>query len=363
MQGSSNKVIFNNRRNREFSTTVKQRINAYFEERGLSKHANRAMVVKTVVMFALFFGPYALIISGVLPLWGMWLMCVVMGFGMAGVGFSVAHDALHGAYSSNKRVNNLLGMSFDLMGANSYMWKIIHNVIHHTYTNIHGHDRDLEIGFFVRLSPQTEHHWIHRAQHVLAFVAYSFATLFWVFVKDYKGFFRREMGPYRNKSHPRKEWVVLAATKAFYYGYTIVVPLLVLDIMWWQFLIGFLTFHLTAGLVLGVIFQLAHVVEGTEFPEPTEEDRIEEHWLIHQMQTTSNFARENKPLSWFIGGLNFQVEHHLFPGVCSIHYPKIAPIVERTAREFGVPYNCHATFRDAVRSHYQTLVRFGRASQ
>lgn len=144
-----------------------------------------------------------------------------------------------------------------------------------------------------------------------------------------------------------------------YYGYAIVLPLLLLDITWWQLLIGFLSVHLTAGLILGIIFQLAHVVEETTHPIPDERNMIDNHWAIHEMFTTNNFARKNKVLSWYIGGLNYQIEHHLFPKVCSIHYPKISPIVEEVANEFGIPYNCHDTFSEAVASHYRTLKKFG----
>lgn len=363
MPTSSERVLFDNRRNGDFARTVKGRVNAYFEERGLSKHANAAMVVKTLVLFGIFFGAYGLIISGTMPLWAMWALCAVMGVGMAGIGFSVGHDANHGAYSARNGVNKFLGLSFDIVGANSYVWKVVHNVVHHTYTNIHGHDQDLDIAPFIRLAPQDKYNWSHRFQHILAFVAYSFATLFWVFVKDYKCFFQRDLGPYRDIKHPLSEWVILFVTKGIYYGYTIALPLILLDIRWWQFLIGFLTFHLVAGLILGVVFQLAHVVEGTEYPEPGPENKVEEHWVIHQMQTTSNFARNDKLVSWYIGGLNYQIEHHLFPRICSIHYPQIAPIVEETAREFGVPYNEHETFFDAIRSHYRMLKQFGRPLQ
>jgi linoleoyl-CoA desaturase len=354
------KITFENRRNRDFGTEIHRRVNAYFEERQLSRHANASMVVKTVVLLGLYVGAYGLIVSAALPLWGMWLMCVVMGVGMAGIGFNIGHDALHGAYSSRKWVNKGLGLSFDLVGANGCLWKIIHNVAHHTYTNIDGHDQDLDIGSFIRLSPHREHRWIHRFQHVLAFIAYSLATLFWVFIKDYKFILQKNIGPYEDKKHPLGEWVMLVTTKAFYYGYTIAVPLMVLDLAWWQFLMGFLTFHLTAGLILGVVFQLAHVVEGTDFPQPDSNARIEENWLIHQMHTTSNFARNNALVTWYLGGLNFQIEHHLFPRICSIHYPQIAPIVEATAREYGVPYHEHPGFVDAIRSHYRILKRFGR---
>ena len=357
--GKIEKVTFNNKQSREFNAEVKKRVNDYFEDRGISKHANAQMVLKTVILLSAFFGAYLLILFGGFPLGVMWLLTFVMGIGMAGIGFSVSHDALHGAYSSNKNINKIIGYSFDLMGANGYIWKITHNVVHHTYTNIHGHDEDLEVAEFIRLSPHTEYKWIHKFQHILAFFAYSFATLFWVFIKDYRYFFKENLGPYENKSHPVSEWITLVISKLFYYGYILVIPYLLLDITILQLITGFVTLHLTAGIILGVVFQLAHVVEETDHPTPNEENMIDEHWAIHEMMTTNNFARKNKLLSWYIGGLNYQIEHHLFPKVCSIHYPEISPIVEETAREFGIPYNHHETFRQAVSSHYRTLKKFG----
>ena len=357
--GSSNTVTFNNKKSKEFNKAVKKRVNAYFEENNLSKHANTQMVVKTVVLLSSYIGAYALIMSGALPLYGMWALAFVMGVGMAGIGFSVSHDALHGAYSSNKTVNKLLGYTFDMLGANGYIWKITHNIIHHTYTNIHEHDEDLDLGGLVRLSPHESHKPIHRVQHYLAFVAYTLASFFWVFVKDYKLFAQKDLGPYQDKKHPTSEWVTLAVTKILYYTYTIALPLLLLDITFVQWLIGFASLHLTAGLIMGVTFQLAHVVEETEHPEPDENNRIEEHWVIHEMRTTANFARDSKVLNWYMGGLNFQIEHHLFPQVCSVHYPAISPIVERTAKEYGIPYHLNETFPRAIKSHFNTLKKHG----
>ncbi len=353
------KVTFNNSNSREFSRTVKKRVDQYFVENELSKHANLQMVVKTVLMLTFFLGSYGLIISGQFSLGMMWFLTFVMGVAAAGIGFSISHDALHGAYSSNKSLNRALGYTFDMLGANGYIWKITHNIIHHTYTNIHGHDEDLEVAEFIRLSPHTEHKAIHRAQHILAFFAYSLAMVFWVFVKDYKNFLKSNIGPYDSKKHPVSEWVILFATKALFYTYMLVLPMLLLDITWVHLLIGFLTLHLTAGLIVGIIFQLAHVVEETDHPQPNEENMIDEHWMIHEMITTNNFARNNKALCWFVGGLNFQIEHHLFPKVCSVHYPALSPIVEKTAKEFNIPYNLHETFSEAIASHYRTLKKFG----
>lgn len=353
------RISFKHDGTKEFARELKQEVNNYFEEHNLSKHANAQMVAKTVILLTTYFGAYGLIMSGSFGMWEMALLCFVMGVGMAGIGFSISHDALHGAYSSNKTVNRLLGYTFDLMGANSYIWKITHNIIHHTYTNIYEHDEDLEVAEFIRLSPNAEHKPIHRVQHILAFFAYGFATLFWVFIKDYKYFFQSTLGPYEENSHDAKEWITLFITKVIYYGYMIALPYLLLPITWWQLAIGFLIVHFTAGIILGVIFQLAHVVEETEHPIENEEGNIENAWMIHQLETTSNFAHGNKLLCWYIGGLNYQIEHHLFPKICSVHYPKISSIVRQKAQEYDIPYNYHETLGKAVKSHYQTLKEFG----
>ena len=338
---------------------MKSRVHAYFEETGLSQKANAQMVLKTVVMFSMVAVPYLLIMTNRLSPWVMLGLCVVMGVGFAGCGFCIAHDALHGAYSSNRNVNVALGLAFDLSGASSYMWKITHNVIHHTYTNIQGIDEDLEVSPLLRLSPTSEHHPIHRYQHLYVFAAYSMTTLFWVFAKDFIYLLRRDLGPYRNIVHPKGEIAKLFVMKAIYYSYIIVIPLLFLDVAWWQFLIGFLGMHLTSGLILSLIFQLAHVVEGPVQFAVESQETMEDAWFVHEMKTTANFARSNKLLCWYVAGLNFQIEHHLFPKVCSVHYPAICHIVQEVAEEYGVPYHDHPTFLGAIRSHWRTLKLFG----
>jgi linoleoyl-CoA desaturase len=353
------RVKFATDREKAFMHELKERVAAYFDGRGISDKADARMVMKTVLVLALTFVPYGLILTGWFSPWTMLGLAVVMGVGTAGIGFSIAHDALHGAYSSSRRVNDWLGLSFDLMGANGYLWKITHNIIHHTYTNIQGIDEDLEVSPLLRLSPASEHRWIHRYQHFYGLATYSLSTLFWVFVKDYKYMLQKDLGPYQDIRHPRREIAKMIGMKLVYYAYTIVVPLLVLDLAWWQFAIGFVVMHLTAGLILGVVFQLAHVVEGPEHFVTPSDDRMEDSWLVHEMKTTADFGRANRLLCWYVGGLNFQIEHHLFPRVCSIHYPAISPIVEEVARKHGIPYHSHPTLRASIASHIRMLKTLG----
>ncbi len=353
------KVSFASSAGARFVEEVKERVAAYFATKGISQGADASMFLKTLVLLGVTFGSYALILSNRFSPWQMLGLCVLMGLGVAGIGFGIAHDALHGAYSTRPWVNKLLGFSFELMGANGYMWKITHNIIHHTYPNIHGWDDDLEATPLLRLSPEAEHKPIHRYQHLYALAAYSLTTIFWVFVKDYRYFLKRDIGPFLGKRHPRSEILTLFIAKVLYYSYTIVIPLLVVKVPWWQFLIGFLAMHATAGTVLGIVFQLAHIVEDIDYPIPDKVGAMDSAWMVHQMETTSNFANSNRILSWYVGGLNHQVEHHLFPKVCSIHYPALGRIVREVAEKHDIPYHHHETLRAAIGSHLRMLKALG----
>jgi len=306
--------------------------------------------------------PYFAILTGLVTnLWLMWLMALIMGFGMAGIGFSVMHDANHGSASRKSWVNKFMGFSLNLLGGNVNNWKIQHNLLHHSYTNIEGYDEDIAPAGILRFSPHAEKKKIHKYQFLYAWFFYGLMTLSWTFMKDFVDVFRyNRMGLYKQmKTNFRKEFWLIVVTRLMYFAYMLVIPMMLLDITFGQWLIGFLTIHFVAGLVLACIFQLAHVMEETKFPTP-EEGSMKNQWAVHQLNTTLNFAAKNKWLSWFVGGLNFQVEHHLFPHISHIHYPKIAPIVEATAREFGYPYFSEHSFRRALSSHARMLYQLGR---
>ena len=339
--------------------TTRARVEQYFEEAKTSPNANAQMWTKATFFLGGFFALYILILSNVFSVWAMLPMVILLGMFCAFVGFNVCHDAIHGAFSSNKTVNTLLSKVFHLLGASPYVWDITHNAVHHTYTNIPGHDEDIDVApGLIRISGEEPVNRIQRFQHWYAFPLYSLASLSWAFRKDYKKFFQPKVGQLVVK-HPKIEYFNLFFYKALYYFLFIALPLIVFSLSWWQIMLGFLIMHIAQGLTMGLVFQLAHVVEGTEYPIPNEGGTMEEAWAVHQMQTTANFAANSRVAAFFLGGLNRQIEHHLFPKVCHIHYGKIGKIVKETALEFNIPYIESRTFIGALKSHYRTLKRFG----
>lgn len=352
------KLKFNNISSSQFLATTRKRVDQYFKDSGSTRNANAGMWFKTAFFLTAFFGLYGLIISNTLSPLAMLPLALLLGVVSAFVGFNICHDAIHGSFSSNKWVNKIFSSVFNLLGASPYVWNITHNIVHHTYTNIPGHDEDIEVApGLIRLSAEEPVNRIQRYQHWYAFPLYGLASLSWAFRKDYKKFFQAKVGQQETK-HPKKEYFNLFFYKAIYYFLFMVLPLLVLTITWWQFIIGFLALQIAQGFTMGLVFQLAHVVEGTGFPIPGTGGCMEEAWAEHQMSTTANFATGSPIAAFFLGGLNRQIEHHLFPKVCHVHYGKISRIVKQTALEFNVPYIENVTFLSALKSHYRILKKF-----
>lgn len=355
------RVKFTNPDNSQFFPVLKSRVEEYFIQNHISKHANEAMVFKTVILLTLYFLPFILMVIFTPGFLIQSLLWLVMGFGLAGIGMSIMHDANHGAYSKSNLVNNILGHTLNLVGGSVCNWKLQHNILHHTYTNVAYIDDDIDDKLVLRFNPHTKVKAIQKFQYVYAFLFYGILTLYWALLKDFIQH-RRYIKNGVNTSSARENNLLLLRMiidKLLYFGLTLGLPLAV-GIPFMQVLGGFLIMHFAAGIILTVIFQMAHTVEGTSHPLPDADSNIENAWAIHQMNTTVNFSKGNPFLTWYLGGLNYQIEHHLFPKICHVHYPALAPIVQQTAEEFGIPYMENRTFADAFRSHMNTLKRFGR---
>lgn len=353
------KVKFVNKDKSDFYPVLKEQVDHYFKSNNLNRTGGSKLITKAVVVISFYVIPFVLILTGAFSPIGMLLLAFIMGIGVSGVGMSVMHDANHGSFSNNAKLNQFFGWTMYLLGGNVYNWKLQHNTLHHTYTNIHELDEDITGKFLLRLSLADKKKKIQRYQHIYAFLLYGLMT-FSFLAKDFKQIFRfKRSDDLSVKSYPRKELIILISTKILYFFFILALPLLLTDITIGQWFLGFFVMHFTAGLIMSIVFQLAHIVEGVSDPVIEPNGDIENSWAIHQMKTTANFSG-NKLLSWFVGGLDYQIEHHLFPNISHVHYKSISQIVKNTARDYNIPYNDKSSFSNAIGSHINMLKTLGR---
>ncbi|MEN8124764.1 MAG: acyl-CoA desaturase [Bacteroidota bacterium] len=355
-------IKFVTRDKTKFFRTLNKRVNDYFKENHIKKTGNWKLYSKAIIMFALFLVPLIILLTVDMPGWAQLLLTVLIGIGMAGVGMNVMHDANHDSFSSKKWVNKLMGSSIYILAGNVYNWQVQHNVLHHTYTNIQGMDEDIDAGRIIRFSKNAKWLKIHKFQKYYSLFLYGLLTINWAITTDFKqmrSYLKRKLS-YGKFPNPVKEWSVLVITKVLYYSLWVVLPILVMNIPWWQVLIGFFVMHYTAGMILSITFQLAHVMPNTDMPLPDKEGNMEHTWVIHQLFTTSNFAPNNKFVEFYTGGLNHQVEHHIFPHISHVHYKNISEIVRDTAKEFNLPYHEYKTMIGAFVEHFKQLNYLGK---
>lgn len=352
------KITFNNKDN-AFYQSLKLAVDQYFISNNLKRTGNWRLFIKSVILVTAALGVYSILIFLNISSLPALLLCGVLGFLMASIGFCIMHDANHGSYSENHRLNDFLGLSLNALGASSFFWKQKHNIIHHTYTNVDGIDDDIAKSPVIRQCESQK--WVpaHRVQHIYLPFIYSLSTIFWIYVMDFTKYFTHKIYTTEAWKMSLKNHIIFWLTKINYIFFFIVLPIMVWG--WQSWIIGYLFMNVIMGLTLSLVFQLAHVVENTEFEHIglDETKHLETAWAEFQIKTTSNFAMRNKVISWFVGGLNFQVEHHLFPKVSHIHYPALSKIVEQKCREFNITYNYYPTMWSALVSHFRVMRMLG----
>lgn len=347
----------------DFFLVLRNRIDGYFKEHNIKKTGDYRLYSKSVILFTalialytilVFFTPSSIILSLVL--------CVMMGVTLAAIGFNVMHDSAHGSYSTNSAVNTIMGFSLNVMGGNVYIWKQKHNVNHHSFTNIEGMDDDIDIQPFIRVHTAQKKNIFHAFQHFSWILLYGTTYIFWVFYNDFYKYFKGKISEYAPMPKMNlKEHLNFWFSKIFYTVIFIVIPGFMVG--WIPMLIGYLVISYVTGLLISVVFQLAHVVEKADFVDPVStEFQVEDEWAVHQLKTTANFATGSKFLNWLLGGLNFQVEHHLFPRISHVHYAKLNKIVKATCKEYHVDYKEYPTMFQALKSHVKHLKVVGQAA-
>jgi linoleoyl-CoA desaturase len=345
-----------------FQADLEQRVATFFQETGRGRRDCWQMFLKTAIVLAWFAASYILLVFFAQTWWQALPLAVSLALALAAIGFNIQHDGGHQAYSRRPWMNQLAAMSLDLMGASSYLWHWKHVIFHHTYVNVTGVDTDIELGGAVRLTPHQRWRPAHRWQHLYLFPLYGIMAARWHLYGDFKDVLTGRLGPHRIPRPKGRDLIVFIGGKVVSIGLLLGLPLLWHP--WWVVGLFYLVVTGVLGMVLSIVFQLAHCVEEADFPVPAADThRLATPWAVHQARTTVDFARRSRVLAWYLGGLNFQIEHHLFPRVCHVHYPAIAPIVEATCKEYGVRYSVHPTFLAGIWSHYRWLWRMGHADR
>jgi linoleoyl-CoA desaturase len=353
------KITFNNK-NKAFYNALKANVDDYFQQNNIKPTGNWQLYSKTLILVPAAIVLYILLLTVSMPIALSLTLCALQGFILASIGFNVMHDACHGSYSRKKWVNELMGLSLNALGGNAFIWKFKHNIVHHTYTNVDGVDDDIAKSPLMRQCSSQK--WVpaHRFQHIYVVLVYAISSFAWVAMMDFNKYFQQKVFTTPLQKMSMKEHIIFWASKVLYAVFYVAIP--VKFVGWEAWAIGFACMQVTMGLTLALIFQLAHVVEHVEFEAAAGLDHkvIENEWAIHQIKTTANFAPKNKFVNWYVGGLNYQVEHHLFPRISHVHYPAISGIVEKTCKDFNLPYNTFPTFTSSLASHFRMMKQLGK---
>ncbi len=351
------KVTFS-REKSGFFDEMRKKVDEYFSTNCIKKTGNYKIYVKSAIFFLSAVFSYFVILFSAAPPLVLLFFCVVLGASFAAIGFNVMHDGAHGSYSSKKWLNELVAYSLNLMGGNAFIWKAKHNLNHHSYTNIEGMDDDIDIEPWVRTHHDQPRRWYHRYQHIYALALYGITYVNWIFLGDFKKYFTGKIGDTDLQKMNLKEHLVFWVSKISYVFLFIVLPIIKLG--FWEVVIGYTVMSFVCGFILGIVFQLAHLMEGAEFPMPAEDsNQMETNWVRHQIATTVNFATTSRMVFWFTGGLNFQIVHHIFPKISHVHYRKINVLIRETCGKFGIKYTEYPSMWSAICSHVSYLKRMG----
>ncbi|MAQ47675.1 MAG: acyl-CoA desaturase [Flavobacteriales bacterium] len=344
--------------NNNFITSLRYEVNKYFSQNQIKKKANLNMYLKCILMLSIYVTPYCLMVLGYVDNSLFWLCWLLMGFGMAGVGMCIMHDGNHNAFSNNRNINKIMGFTLQLLGGTYKNWKIQHNQLHHKYPNVIHHDPDVSPIKLLRFSPDSDYKKIYRFQFIYAWFLYGLMTFSFATIKEFKQLIEWSRNKIITTDQFRQLMLELIGWKTMYYFFILFIPIIVLNISFLEWFGLFFLMHFVAGFLLAIVFQTAHIMPDCKHLAYSEKLDLNT-WAVNQLLTTSNYSPNNKVFSWLIGGLNYQIEHHLFPGICHVHYEKLSPIVKRVANDYNLPYHYKENFLQAIIAHGKMLYYLG----
>lgn len=343
-----------------FLREANQLCRSYFKENQLSPFANSRWWTKFALILVALISSYLLVILN--PSTSIFLHILSMVFFnlvCMAFGLNIAHDASHNALFRSKKTNYWFTKAFDFIGISGYVWTLRHVRSHHKYTNVPEMDADLAKQNIIRLSPTSKILPHHKFQVYYAILIYAHYTLLLVYVKDLIFLFSKDVGSEKGLSHPPRDVLITIFGKVLYTTYALIVPLLVLDIQPGWIVLAFYLSHLVTSVTAFMVLFTTHFQDDTAFPTVNDKDKVNMDWATHQLACTADFAPSSTLITWATGGLNLHLAHHLYPGICHIHYPAVTRIIKECASKHGLAYHANS-WPLAIASHWRFLYRMGR---
>ena len=333
------------------------KVRNYFKEAGIARSGGGRLAFKIATIYCWFAGSYALLLLST-PIWASILAALSLGLSIGCIGTCIMHESNHGACFRSQKVNRLLGYSLDLIGGSSYYWRWSHG-LHHRYPNIENLDYDIDIMPVLRLAPWQKHHWAHRFQKYYVWLLFTLTAPKWNFIDDYRDIIRGTVGKVTVARPKGKDLLYLLAFKAFFYCWAFILPIYLLGVA--KAVLLYIVWTSVTGIVLGGLFQLGHLTDESGMTEhPGDSKPLGMSFIAVQIRNTANF-KTSALIDWYAGGLNYQIEHHLFPHISHIHYPALAPLVEEFCADNGIEYNSQPTMWKALKRHFYNLGQLGQA--
>lgn len=312
---------------------------------------------KAFLLPALYFASYGLALLSRSYL-TFCLAYVFMGLMLVIIFLNLIHEACHNNLFTTKQMNRAYVLLFDMIGANSYMWKKRHVRLHHNFTNVDGWDSDIEKSKFLKVHPEDSTKRFNRYQHLLVFL-YPFFITNWFLIRDFKDFFDSKMIVRKLGGVPVVEYIKLFFFKLFFVGYMIVVPLVLTSFGWLKILIAFFLVLISAGFFALVVLLPPHVNTSNEFPHVDEGMKLHQSWFMHQLNTTNDVKNDNWFTRHIMGNFNFHIAHHLFPNVSYVYAKEVTEVIKKFLLEKGLPYRSYPLFA-TFKNHYRLIKQNGK---
>lgn len=321
----------------------------------LSSSRRKIIWFKILLFPSLYFATYALLLlKGQDPLI-FFISYIFLGFFLLLNFLNLVHDAVHGVtFKNHGKLNQGFLYFFDLLGANSYIWKVRHLRLHHAFPNIMGWDSDLEQSPLVRIFPQTPVKKIQRYQHIYLPFLYPLYLFNWLMVRDFRDFFGKERTVHKVTMIPKKEYYKLFFFKILFFTYILVIPKVVLEVSWGMIIVGFMLFMFTASITSLIVLLSPHASIESDFPELDESGNIPHSWFMHQLVCTNDVSSDNLFTRFFMANFNYHIAHHLFPYIHHVYYPEVSHIIEDFSARHSLPYRKESLKRSLL-NHFALL--------